>query len=159
TTLGASIVEKGRRLCPRPIQRVAEASDILSRHRAPSDAWKGIAMSVERVETLVIGGGQSGLASRPHVIRPGGARLGREKGEVAQRWHSERWDSLHFQSPNWNMCLPGWPRLVADPHVDPHAFSPLCEVKDYLERYAIAIRAPVRTRSAVQSLVRKPGAD
>jgi len=116
-------------------------------------------MSVERIETLIIGAGQSGLALSHHLGRRGAEHLVLERGDVAQRWRSERWDSLHFQSPNWNMNLPGWPRVVADPHVDPDAFSPLCEVTDYLVRYAAAIRAPIRTRSAVRSLASKPGAN
>ncbi|MEJ8810214.1 NAD(P)-binding domain-containing protein [Variovorax ureilyticus] len=114
-------------------------------------------MTTERVETLVIGGGQAGLAMSYHLGRLGGEHLVLERGEVAERWRSERWDSLHFQSPNWNMNLPGWPRMAADPHADPDAFSPLREVTGYLERYAAAIRAPVRTRCAALSVRRRPG--
>ncbi|SEA21318.1 NAD(P)-binding domain-containing protein [Variovorax sp. YR216] len=114
-------------------------------------------MSTERVETIVIGGGQAGLAMSFHLGRLGGEHLVLERGELAERWRSERWDSLHFQSPNWNMNLPGWPRMTADPHADPNAFSPLREVTDYIERYAATIRAPVRTRCAALSVKRRPG--
>jgi len=116
-------------------------------------------MSVERVETLIIGAGQSGLALSHHLSRRGAEHLILERGEVAERWRSARWDSLHFQSPNWNMNLPGWPRMLADPLADPDAFSPLSEVTDYLVRYAAEMRAPIRTRCAVRSLASKPGAD
>lgn len=113
-------------------------------------------MPVERVETLVIGAGQAGLAMSHHLRCLGGEHQVLERGEVAQRWRSERWDSLCFQSPNWNMNLPGWPRLAADPQADPDAFSPLHEVTGYIERYAAAIRAPVRTCCAALSLRRGP---
>lgn len=116
-------------------------------------------MSVERVETVIIGAGQCGLALSHHLGRRGAEHLILERGQVAERWRSERWDSLHFQSPNWNMNLPGWPRVVADPQADPDAFSPLGEVTSYLARYAEAIRAPIRTRCSVRSLAHKPGAD
>ncbi|SFN23918.1 NAD(P)-binding domain-containing protein [Variovorax sp. OV329] len=114
-------------------------------------------MSVEQVETVVIGGGQAGLAMSYHLSRLGCEHLVLERGQLAERWRSERWDSLHFQSPNWNMNLPGWPGMTADPLADPDAFSPLREVTDYIERYAAAIRAPVRTQCAALSLARKPG--
>lgn len=114
-------------------------------------------MSTECVETIVIGGGQAGLAMSYHLGRLGGEHLMLERGQLAERWRSERWDSLHFQSPNWNMNLPGWPRMTADPRADPDAFSPLREVTDYIERYAATIRAPVRTQCAVLSVTRRPG--
>jgi len=114
-------------------------------------------VSTEHVETLVIGGGQAGLAMSYHLGQQGAEHLVIERGDIAQRWRSERWDSLHFQSPNWNMNLPGWPRMSADPQADPDAFSPLREVTGYLERYAATIRAPVRTQCAALSLARRPG--
>jgi len=114
-------------------------------------------MSTERVETIVIGGGQAGLAMSYHLGRLGGEHVVLERGELAERWRSERWDSLHFQSPNWNMNLPGWSRMTADPQADPDAFSPLREVTGYIERYAANIRAPVRTQCAALSLTRRPG--
>lgn len=114
-------------------------------------------MSVEHVETIVIGGGQAGLAMSYHLGRLGGEHLVLERGQIAQRWRSERWDSLHFQSPNWNMNLPGWHRMSADPQADPDGFSPLSEVTHYIERYAAAIRAPVRTNCEALSVARRPG--
>jgi putative flavoprotein involved in K+ transport len=114
-------------------------------------------MPTERIETVVIGAGQAGLAMSHHLSAHGVEHVVLERGQVAQRWRSERWDSLCFQSPNWNMNLPGWPRLKADPLADPDAFSPLHEVTHYIERYAAAIRAPVRSACAARSLRRKPG--
>jgi putative flavoprotein involved in K+ transport len=115
-------------------------------------------MPVQRIEAVVIGAGQAGLAMSWHLRQRGIEHLVLERGEVAQRWRSERWDSLCFQSPNWNMNLPGWPRMAADPHADPDGFSPLHEVQDYLQRYAAHIQAPLRTGLPVLSLQRRPGA-
>jgi putative flavoprotein involved in K+ transport len=112
-------------------------------------------MPVQRIETVVIGAGQAGLAMSWHLRQHGVEHLVLERGQVAERWRSERWDSLCFQSPNWNMNLPGWPRMAADPQADPDAFSPLHEVQGYLQRYAGHIRAPLRTGSPVLSLRRQ----
>jgi putative flavoprotein involved in K+ transport len=114
-------------------------------------------MPAEQIETLVIGAGQAGLAMSHHLSRLGAEHVVLERGQVAERWRSERWDSLCFQSPNWNMNLPGWPRMTADPQADPDAFSPRHEVAQYIERYAATIRAPVRTGCMARSVTRAPG--
>ena len=114
-------------------------------------------MPTERIETVVIGAGQAGLAMSHHLSGLGAEHIVLERGQVAERWRSERWDSLCFQSPNWNLTLPGWPRMTADPQADPDAFSPLHEVTHYIERYAATVRAPVRTRCVARSLTRRPG--
>jgi putative flavoprotein involved in K+ transport len=113
-------------------------------------------MPTERIDTVVIGAGQAGLAMSHHLSALGAEHVVLERGQVAERWRSERWDSLCFQSPNWNMNLPGWPRMKADPQADPDAFSPRREVTDYIERYAATIRAPVRTSCRAVSLTRGP---
>ena len=113
-------------------------------------------MPIERIETVVIGAGQAGLAMSHHLRQRGVEHVVLERGRVGERWRSERWDSLCFQSPNWNMNLPGWPRMTADPQANPDAFSPLHEVTGYIERYATAIQAPVRTGCQVLSLTQGP---
>ena len=70
-------------------------------------------MPGEQIETVVIGAGQAGVAMSHHLSRLGAEHIVLERGQVAERWRSERWDSLCFQSPNWNMNLPGWPRMTA----------------------------------------------
>jgi putative flavoprotein involved in K+ transport len=88
---------------------------------------------MERIETVIIGGGQAGLAMsyclgqlgrREHVIL--------ERHRVAERWRSERWDSLAFQSPNWKIHLPGFAFQAADPD----AFASRDEVSRFIESYA-----------------------
>lgn len=61
----------------------------------------------ECVETIVVGGGQAGLAMSHHLALARREHLIFERGRVAERWRSERWDSLAFQFPNWMLRLPG----------------------------------------------------
>ncbi|WP_376094206.1 NAD(P)-binding domain-containing protein [Roseomonas sp. CCTCC AB2023176] len=94
----------------------------------------------ERIETVVIGGGQAGLAVSHHLRERGREHVVLERGRIAERWRSERWDSLHFQFPNWMMRLPG--QAYAGP--DPDAFMPRDGVVDFLASYAVRIAAPLR---------------
>ena len=68
---------------------------------------EGEDMSVEEVETLIIGGGQAGLAMSEHLGRRGGAHLIVERDRIAARWRSERWDSLVANGPAWHDRFPG----------------------------------------------------
>jgi putative flavoprotein involved in K+ transport len=71
-----------------------------------------------------------------------------ERGEVANSWKTERWDSLRLLTPNWLSRLPGY---VYDGD-DPHGFRTMPETIAFIERYAAAIAAPVRTRTEVTSV-------
>jgi putative flavoprotein involved in K+ transport len=107
----------------------------------------------EHVDTLVIGAGQAGLAMS-HALRERGCEhLVVERARVAERWRTQRWDSLHFQFPNWSIELPG----LAWAGSDPDAFSPKDEVVAFIERYAAHVQAPLRTGIEVLSL--KPAPD
>jgi len=111
----------------------------------------------ERHETVIVGGGHAGLAmsraltirGRPHVVL--------ERARLAERWRSERWDAFCFQFPNWSLALPGQPYDGADPE----GFSTRDEVVAFIERYAAAIAAPLRTGVTVlalrPALRREPG--
>jgi putative flavoprotein involved in K+ transport len=110
-------------------------------------------MHTEFVETIIVGGGQAGLAMSWHLGRLGREHIILERGRVAERWKSERWDSLHFQAPNWNLRLPGFTNRATDPD----AFAPCDEVVGYLEGYAAAIRAPLRCGVAATHLRQKEG--
>ena len=59
-------------------------------------------MSSEHVETLVVGGGQAGLAMSEHLSGRGVPHLVLERGRIAERWRSERWDSLVANGPAWH---------------------------------------------------------
>ena len=64
-------------------------------------------MSIEKVETLVVGGGQAGLAMSEHLSNSGVPHLVLERYRIAERWRSERWDSLVANGPAWHDRFPG----------------------------------------------------
>jgi putative flavoprotein involved in K+ transport len=95
---------------------------------------------MEHIETVIIGGGQAGLAMSCHLRQFGHEHIILERYRVAERWRSERWDSLAFQSPNWNIQLPGFAFRAANPD----AFASRDEVSQFIEDYAAFVRAPLR---------------
>ena len=71
-----------------------------------------------------------------------------ERGEVANSWRFERWDSLRLLTPNWQSRLPGF-SYNGD---DPDGYRTLPEVIDFIASYAKAVSAPVRTHTIVTSV-------
>jgi len=99
---------------------------------------------MERVETMIVGAGQAGLAMSYHLRHLGQEHVILERARVADRWRSQRWDSLMFQFPNWSIELPGQPYQGADPD----GFSDRATVMRLVEDYARQIDAPVRPGNA-----------
>ena len=110
-------------------------------------------MSKEQIGTVIIGGGQAGLGMSYHLSRRRLPHVILERARVAERWRSERWDSLTFQFPNWAMQLPGYPYRGDDPD----GFAPRDEVVRFIESYATFIRAPLRCGVAVNAVRQVPG--
>ncbi len=106
----------------------------------------------EEIETVIIGGGQAGLATSYHLSQLGREHVVLERQRVGERWRSERWDSLTFQFPNWTMQLPGYPYQGPDPD----GFAHRDEVVHFIESYADFIRAPVRCGVSATSLRLRP---
>jgi putative flavoprotein involved in K+ transport len=107
-------------------------------------------MAVESVETLIIGGGQAGLTMSDMLSRRRKPHLVLERGRIAERWRTERWDGLRFQFPNWSVRLPDCPFSSSDPD----GFATSGEIVDYIEAYARQIEAPVRCGVEVTALRR-----
>jgi putative flavoprotein involved in K+ transport len=105
-------------------------------------------MPVEHVRTLIIGGGQAGLAMSHHLTQRGLAHLVLERHRIAERWRSERWDGLKFQFPNWSVRLPDFPFA----HGDPDGFATGREIADFITAYAAFIAAPIRCGVSVTAL-------
>lgn len=102
----------------------------------------------EEVDTLIVGAGQAGLAMSHALSLRGREHLVLERSRIAERWRSERWDSLAFQFPNGSLRLPGVDHVDADPE----GFAGHLQVTAYIEQYAATIHAPVRTGIEVHSL-------
>src|ERR1700750_3262497 len=97
-------------------------------------------MTDERVQTLIVGGGQAGLTMSHRLKQRGLAHLVLERHRIAERWRSERWDGLMFQFPNWSVRLPGF----GFPHDAPDAFSTSGAIVQFIEAYAAFIPPPIR---------------
>src|ERR671930_2250856 len=106
----------------------------------------------ERLDAVVVGAGQAGLATSRELSRAGIAHVVLERGRLGQTWRG-RWDSFCLVTPNWFCQLPGH-HYGGD---DPDGFMPRDEIVTYLERYAAASEAPVHEGVAVTSLEPQPG--
>ena len=111
-------------------------------------------MPDEKIETLVIGGGQAGLVMSHRLKQRGLSHLVLERQRIAERWRSERWDGLKFQFPNWSVRLPDFPF----PHGDPDAFATTDDIVKYIDAYADFVSPPIRCGVEVTRLSQRNGA-
>ena len=100
------------------------------------------------VDALIIGAGHTGLAISHCLSERSVEHVVLERGEIANSWCYERWDSLRLLTPNWQSRLPGF-SYSGD---DPDGFMSMPEVIDFIKKYAEAIEAPVRTKTTVTSV-------
>jgi putative flavoprotein involved in K+ transport len=110
-------------------------------------------MSVEKIEALVVGAGQAGLAMSGHLGERGVRHLVLERSRIAERWRSERWDALVANGPAWHDCYPG----LEFPGYAPDAFVPKEKIADSFVAYAEKIKAPVRCGVEVKSVRKNDG--
>jgi putative flavoprotein involved in K+ transport len=106
--------------------------------------------AVEHLTTVVIGGGHAGLAASHFLSDRSIDHVVLERGEVANSWRRERWDSLRLLTPNWQSRLPGLPYEGPDPD----GYMTMDDVVGLVERFATSSSAPVRTGVDVTSLRR-----
>jgi putative flavoprotein involved in K+ transport len=102
------------------------------------------------LEAIVIGGGHAGLAASHFLAERSIDHVVLERGEVANSWRRERWDSLRLLTPNWQSRLPGAP-YDGD---EPDGYMSATEVADLIARFATRTRTPVRTGTTVTALRR-----
>ena len=105
-----------------------------------------------RFTTVVIGAGHAGLAASHFLTERAIDHVVLERGEVANSWRRERWESLRLLTPNWQSRLPG--HGYDGP--DPDGYMSAGEVVALVEGFAERSRAPVRTGVSVTS-VRRAG--
>jgi len=103
-----------------------------------------------RTTAVIIGAGHAGLAMSRCLTERSIDHVVLERGEVANSWKTERWDSLRLLTPNWQSRLPGY-GYEGD---DPDGYRTMPETIAFIERYADVIAAPVRTHTAVTSVSR-----
>ena len=102
---------------------------------------------------VVVGAGHSGLAMSRHLAERSIDHVVVERGEVANSWRTERWDSLRLLTPNWLTRLPGY----AYEGPDPDGYMGATEVADLIEAYGAGNDAPVRAGTTVTSV--RPAGD
>jgi len=106
----------------------------------------------ERYETIVVGGGQAGLAAGYELQRRGVDFLILDaNAHIGDSWR-RRWDSLRLFTPSQHSGLPGMPFPAAPGHLPDKD-----EVGAYLEAYAARFDLPVRLETSVRSLSRSDG--
>ncbi|QEI08226.1 NADPH-dependent L-lysine N(6)-monooxygenase [Pigmentiphaga aceris] len=110
-------------------------------------------MSVEKINTLVVGAGQAGIAMSEHLSLMGVPHIVLERSRIAERWRSERWDSLVANGPAWH---DRFPTLKFD-GVGQDVFPPKERMAQYFEDYAAMLKAPIRTGVEVKHVERHVG--
>jgi putative flavoprotein involved in K+ transport len=103
-----------------------------------------------RTTAVVVGAGYAGLAMSWWLAQRSIDHVVLERGEIANTWRTERWDSLTLLTPNWQSRLPGY-GYNGD---DPDGFRTMSETIAFIERYAALMSAPVRTHCPVRSVRR-----
>jgi putative flavoprotein involved in K+ transport len=104
--------------------------------------------STRTTDVVIIGGGQAGLAMSRCLTDRSIDHVVLERGQTANSWRTERWDSLRLLTPNWLSRLPGW-TYRGD---DPDGYMTAAEVVDHLDRYRQSFGAPVIAETSVSSV-------
>ncbi|HEX6328262.1 MAG TPA: NAD(P)/FAD-dependent oxidoreductase [Jiangellaceae bacterium] len=102
----------------------------------------------ERVNTVVVGGGQAGLSMSYCLSPQNHEHLVLERSRVAEHWRSRVWDSFCLVTPNWTVQLPGMPYDGPDPD----GFMGRNALVAHLERYAAYVSPPLRTGVTVSGV-------
>jgi len=106
---------------------------------------------VGATDVIVIGAGHAGLAMSHYLSARSIEHVVLERGEIANSWRTERWDSLHLLTPNWMNTLPGKDYTG----LEPDGFMNMRQVIGLISGYAAAIQAPIQTHTRVLSVVRR----
>jgi len=106
------------------------------------------APSLRAVDVIVIGAGHAGLAASRCLSERSIDHLVIERGEVANSWRNERWDSLTLLTPNWQSRLPGYSYCGEDPD----GYMTMPELIEFIDGYAEFTGAPLQTNTTVTSV-------
>jgi putative flavoprotein involved in K+ transport len=102
----------------------------------------------QKINTVIVGGGQAGLAISYYLKQEGREHVVLERAAaVANAWRNERWDSFTLVTPNFQVRMPG-AEYDGD---DPYGFMPLAEVvrhfDDYVGRFDLPVHCGVEVFS------------
>jgi putative flavoprotein involved in K+ transport len=97
------------------------------------------------VPVVIVGAGHAGLAMSRRLTERSIDHVVLERGEVANSWRTERWESLRLLTPNWHARLPGH----RDDGDDPDGYMTVREVSNLIAGYARTITAPVHPGTTV----------
>ncbi|MBX2881553.1 MAG: NAD(P)/FAD-dependent oxidoreductase [Granulosicoccus sp.] len=104
----------------------------------------------QHISVVIVGAGHAGLAVSRCLSEQDIEHVVLERGDVANTWRTERWQSLRLLTPNWQNDLPGY-SYRGD---DPDGFMACEDVVSFISDYASKIKAPVRTHTTVLSITR-----
>ena len=110
-------------------------------------------MANESFEVVVVGAGQAGVAMSEHLTKAGVPHVVLERDRIAERWRTERWDSLVANGPAWHDRFPS----LEFSNFDPDSFVPKEAVVDYMVEYANKFGGEFRTGVEVKSVTKNPG--
>ena len=103
---------------------------------------------MRRTDVIIVGGGQAGLAMSRCLSAEHIEHVVLERGRVAERWRTERWESLRLLTPNWMTRLPGF----AYDGPDPDGFMTRSEVVAFFEKYARSFPVPMEAATSVDAI-------
>src|SRR6516162_5452315 len=141
---------RSRRWWPSPRSAPPCSTRSPTRRTSPSKSPEAEGQAIERTTAVVVGAGHSGLAASHFLSDRSIDHFVLERGEVANSWRRERWDSLRLLTPNWQSRLPG----LRYEGPDPGGYMTMGEVTEFIEHFAKVSRAPVRTGANVTSVRR-----
>lgn len=108
---------------------------------------------MQKVNTLIVGGGQAGIAMSRHLSEAGVAHVVLEKSRIAEAWRTSRWDSLVANGPAWHDRFPD--KEFDDTPGDAFATKESCA--RYFEAYARERDLPIETGVEVRRVTRADG--
>jgi putative flavoprotein involved in K+ transport len=110
-------------------------------------------MNTKRIDTVIVGGGQAGLAMSYFLRLEGREHVVLERAPaVANAWRNQRWDSFTLVTPNFQVRMPGAEYLGTDPF----GFMSLSDVVKYFDDYVEKFGLPVRCGVEVHSVEKIP---
>jgi putative flavoprotein involved in K+ transport len=103
------------------------------------------------INTIIIGGGQAGLAASEHLNNNNIEHIIFERDRIVERWRSSRWDSLVANGPAWHDRFP----TLEFSDADPNSFVSKKRVVEYFEEFAKKIKAPIHLNVNVEKVERQ----